>query len=99
MIKAIVSEEINKQLGPYIACQATIEDQKTDKDEKDFLSIDELSELTGLKKATIYAKRSMREIPAYKFGRELRFKRSEVEDWINAKRLTCFHSTSGRRSA
>jgi excisionase family DNA binding protein len=98
MIKMLVSEEISRQLGPYTACQAHIEEPMTDKDEKEFLSIDELCELTGLKKATIYAKRTKREIPAYKFGRELRFKRSEVEDWIDAKRLTYFHSNSGRRA-
>ena len=60
-----------------------------------YLTIDELCDLTGLKKATIYAKRSRRELPAYKFGRELRFKRSEVESWINSKQLTCLENGGG----
>jgi len=60
-----------------------------------YLTIDELSDLTGLKKATIYAKRSRREIPAYKFGRELRFKRSDVDAWMNSKQLTCLEDEEG----
>ena len=55
----------------------------------EYLSIGDLSKLTGLQKATIYAKRSRRELPAYKFGRALRFKRSEVDAWIRSKQLTC----------
>jgi excisionase family DNA binding protein len=57
--------------------QETEENQKNT--ESDYLKIDELCELTKLKKSTIYAKRSRREIPAYIFGLELRFKRPEVE--------------------
>ncbi len=60
-----------------------------------YLTIIELCDLTGLKKATIYAKRSRRELPAYKFGRELRFKRSEVDAWINSKQLTCLENREG----
>lgn len=58
-------------------------------DNETYLTIDELAELTGLKRATIYAKRSRRELPAYKFGRELRFRRSEIETWMQTKRQTC----------
>ncbi len=64
-------------------------------DNKTYLTIDELCDLTGLKKATIYAKRSRRELPAYKFGRELRFKRLEVDAWINSKQLTCLANREG----
>ncbi len=72
------------------------ENQKRLKDqENDYLTINELSELTGLKKATIYAKRSRRELPAYKFGRELRFRRSEIDDWMRTKRQTCLNSDGG----
>ncbi len=64
-------------------------------DNETYLTVDELCDLTGLKKATIYAKRSRRELPAYKFGRELRFKRSEVDAWISSKQLTCLANGEG----
>ena len=70
-------------------------DQELQEKQDEYLSVDELSDLTGLKKATIYAKRSRRELPAYKFGRELRFKRSEVDAWINTKQLTCLQDREG----
>ncbi len=72
----------------------TEENQKTK--ENDYLTIDELCELTKLKKSTIYAKRSRRELPAYKFGRELRFRRSEIEEWMQTKRQTCLAGEGGR---
>lgn len=72
----------------------TEENQKTT--ENDYLTIDELCELTKLKKSTIYAKRSRRELPAYKFGRELRFRRSEIEEWMQTKRQTCLTREGGQ---
>ncbi len=64
-------------------------DKESPKNQEEYLTIDELCELTRLKKATIYAMRSRREIPAYKFGRELRFRRSEIEDWMQTRRQVC----------
>ncbi len=95
MIQRIVANEITKQLETYTAAQLTVEEHTSGRNKSEYLSIEELSELTGLKKATIYAKRSRREIPAYKFGRELRFKRSEVDAWINSKQLTCLANREG----
>lgn len=70
-------------------------EEKQKNTENDYLTIEELCELTKLKKSTIYAKRSRRELPAYKFGRELRFKRSEVDAWIRSKQLTCLENREG----
>ena len=64
-------------------------------DTETYLTIEELCELTKLKKSTIYAKRSRRELPAYRFGRELRFKRSEIDEWMQTKRQTCLTSEGG----
>ena len=85
MIQKIVADEITKQLETFTAAQAPVEKKNSGRTESEYLSVDELSELTGLKKATIYAKRSRRELPAYKFGRELRFKREEIKTWMNTK--------------
>ncbi len=67
-------------------------------DNETYLTVDELSDLTGLKKATIYAKRSRRELPAYKFERDLRFRRSEIEDWMQTRRQMCLLDNEERRS-
>lgn len=82
MIQKLVAEEITRQLETYTAAQALVEGKASERTESEYLSVNELSELTGLKKATIYAKRSRRELPAYRFGRELRFKREEIETWM-----------------
>ncbi len=96
IIRSIVEEEITRQLAPQLEqAHAKVEGVRKN---SEYLSVDELSTLTGLKKATIYAKRSRRELPAYKFGRELRFKRSEVEAWIQTKRQTCLSAEGERRS-
>ena len=80
-----------KELQMEMEAKDTTGDSNID---NEYLSIEDLSRLTGLQKATIYAKRSRRELPAYKFGRELRFKRSEVDAWIRSKQLTCIHPTT-----
>lgn len=86
LLQKVVADEISKQLETFIAAQAPVEGKSSGQTESEYLSVEELSELTGLKKATIYAKRSRRELPAYKFGRELRFKRNEIETWMNTKK-------------
>lgn len=52
---------------------------------KKVLTIDDVSALTGLSKARLYALCSNREIPYYKQGK-LYFKRDDVENWLTAKR-------------
>ncbi len=93
MIRHIVEKEITRQLATQNE-QAHARAEGVRKD-SEYLSVDELSKLTGLKRATIYAKRSRRELPAYKFGRELRFRRSEIDDWMRTKRQTCLTSEGG----
>ena len=44
--------------------------------------LDEAIVITGLAKPTLYAKTSKNEIPHYKRGRKLYFKRSELLAWI-----------------
>lgn len=50
---------------------------------KEVLTIDECSMLTGYSKNFLYKLTSQRAIPFYKpLGGAIRFKRSEVEDWL-----------------
>ena len=53
---------------------------------KVFLKIDELSEYLGIKKSTLYAKASRGEIPHYKIGSLVRFKRTEIDLWMEGFR-------------
>ncbi len=87
-IEQLVDERINQKLRKLKQDLEYRESDDNGSNNNEYLSIEELSRLTGLRKATIYGKRSRREIPAYKFGRELRFKRSEVDTWIRSKKLT-----------
>lgn len=54
--------------------------------DKDFLTIDELSKYLGIKRSTLYQKVERREIPFYRFGRMIRFKRTDIELWIEGFR-------------
>jgi len=49
--------------------------------DKEFLSIDDVSKYLGIKRSTLYLKVEKHEIPFYRFGRLIRFKRVDVERW------------------
>jgi excisionase family DNA binding protein len=56
--------------------------------EEPLIGIDEAALIVGLKRSTLYALTSNRQIPHFKRGRKLYFRRSELIVWI----------TQGRRS-
>lgn len=49
---------------------------------KDILSIEEAADFLNLAKPTVYSLTSRREIPFFKTGKKLYFKRSELLKWI-----------------
>lgn len=51
--------------------------------DEEFISIDDISEYLGLKKSTLYLKVERQEIPHYKFGRLIKFKKDEIDRWAN----------------
>lgn len=54
--------------------------------EKEILTIQEVIDLTGLSKGTIYVLKYKKEIPFFKFGpRLLRFRRSEILSWMEKR--------------
>ena len=61
------------------------------KSASEIIGIDEVCRITGLSKHTIYKKTSNKEIPFYKstLSRRsvLRFRRSEIENWILKHRI------------
>ncbi len=44
----------------------------------DFMSVDAAADLTGWSTATLYSKSSRRQIPSYRIGRSLRFRRTDL---------------------
>jgi len=50
-----------------------------------FITIDEVSQYLKLKKQKLYRLAQNGEIPAYKFGREWRFKKDRLEEWIEGQ--------------
>ena len=50
--------------------------------QEDFIKLKEVCKMTGLAKQTIYGRVSRGQIPHYKKGRLLYFKRSEIREWI-----------------
>lgn len=53
---------------------------------KSVLNIDEVSNLTGLSKSTIYKFTHSGKIPFYKQAKHLYFDRIEVENWLKSNR-------------
>lgn len=49
---------------------------------KEILTVSEAAEFTGLAKQTLYAFTSQRTIPHFKRGKNILFKRSELEIWM-----------------
>jgi excisionase family DNA binding protein len=54
--------------------------------EKGYLNIEELSEYLGIKKSTLYAKVAKRQVPYYKIDRLIRFKKTEIDRWVESLR-------------
>lgn len=50
------------------------------------LTPEELAEKLNISKRTIYTWVSEGRLPAYKMGKKLRFKESEIDDWVLEQR-------------
>jgi len=58
--------------------------QQKSRPEPDFLNLEQAAVLLNYSKATIYKKVSAHEIPFYKSGKKLRFKKAELMQLIEA---------------
>jgi excisionase family DNA binding protein len=58
--------------------------------EKEYLTVDELSQYLGIKKSNLYAKVERREIPFYRVGRLILFKKDEIDAFMEKCRVECF---------
>jgi excisionase family DNA binding protein len=53
---------------------------------KDFLNISDLSEYLSIKKSTLYLMVESGDMPHYRIGRLIRFRRDDVDAWIETHR-------------
>ncbi len=54
----------------------------------ELLTITEVAELTKFSESYIYKRATARELPHLKIGNRLRFRREEVQRWLEGKRVT-----------
>lgn len=54
---------------------------------KEVLDLDEAITYTGCARSTLYRLTSAKEIPHYKLGQALRFKKSELDEWLTRTRV------------
>lgn len=55
---------------------------------KEVLDLDEAITYTGCARSTLYRLTSAKEIPHYKLGQALRFKKSELDEWLTRNKVT-----------
>ena len=58
--------------------------------EKEFMNIDEVSRYLGIKKSNLYGKVERKEIPFYRWGRLIMFKKEEIDVFMDKCRVECF---------
>jgi len=54
--------------------------------QKEFLSIEDVAIYLGIKKSTVYSKVKSGEIPHYRLGRLLKFRKEDIDRWMEGNR-------------
>ena len=54
--------------------------------QKEFLSIEDVAIYLGIKKSTLYSKVKTGEIPHYRLGRLLKFRKEDIDRWMEGNR-------------
>jgi len=52
----------------------------------EFLTVKQISSYLAVKVSTIYTMVEQRKLPHYRIGRQIRFKRSEIDEWMAGQR-------------
>ena len=60
-------------------------------------TVDQVAELFSLKKKTIYTWAEKRRIPSYRIGKALRFRESELREFIEASKISLTESTTATK--
>jgi excisionase family DNA binding protein len=85
-----IDAALTTRAGIWPECRACCErraDEPVDQDEREpMVTRDQLAEELGVDLATIDRYRDSRELESYKFGRNVRFKRSDINDFVERHR-------------
>ncbi|MBL7197932.1 MAG: helix-turn-helix domain-containing protein [Candidatus Omnitrophica bacterium] len=54
----------------------------------EYLTIDELSEYLKIPKSTLYKMTTTKKIPCVKIGRQLRFRKSAIDNWVEKQEIS-----------
>lgn len=71
-----IAQEVATALKPLMAARKVEEDA--------ILTPDQLAALLGMSKGWIYEQAALKTIPYHKLGKYLRFRRSEINRWIDS---------------
>lgn len=61
---------------------------------KEVLTLEETMIYTGCARTTLYRLTSAKEIPHYKLGQALRFKKSELDEWLTRNKVATAKETT-----
>ena len=61
----------------------------------DVMTVSEVAEYLRVNPQTVYRKAKVGELPAVRIGRAIRFRRSELEDWLKAVRAEPVEARTG----
>ena len=64
-----------------------LNEPKGNEDSDEIMTVDQLSQYLTIAKQTIYGKCGAREIPHYKTGKRVYFKKSEINEWLIKGRI------------
>jgi excisionase family DNA binding protein len=64
-----------------------------------FFGIQDLSRYLGIKTGTLYVMVEERSIPHYRIGRLVRFRKSEIDRWMEQKQVQCVDPEEAARKA
>ena len=69
-------------------CQVSGDSQNSNRDDplSRFLDVQTIADYLGIKASTLYSMVEGKKLPHYKVGRLIRFKRSEIDEWMAGQR-------------
>src|SRR4051794_18290799 len=77
----------------YRSTRATVTSSRLHSDgvSEPFVSVAEVAERLGMPRSWVYKQVQARTIPCYKLGHYVRFRPSEIEEWVRSRRVAPTH--------
>jgi hypothetical protein len=85
-LPSLSTDEYNELLGQHTKDLRLLETDKSPYAVSDFIYIDEVMEVAGYTRKTVYSKVSKNQMPVISRGRPLTFSRKKLYEWVSAGR-------------